>query len=72
LTTPNINGLKTRIALMFGNGTYFINPKDKEQAHIRFFSVKTIKELMELHGFKTISLTPAMRGTITYIGEKKE
>ncbi|MFH1545297.1 MAG: class I SAM-dependent methyltransferase [archaeon] len=82
LATPNVCGLKSRIKVLLGNGEQFINfSEGKLQPHIRFFTVKTLKEVLEKNEFKVIkvfgytsipfNLSNNLCGSITAIAEKR-
>lgn len=82
ITTLNVCGLRSRIKLLRGNGSHLIQFNESGlQAHIRFFTVKTLKEVIEVNGFKVIktagySSSPVKLpsnwcGSITVIAEKR-
>ena len=51
LTTPNVLGLRNRMHFLCGNGRLF-----KQIPHIRYFTPRTIKEVLEVNGFKDVKV----------------
>lgn len=56
ISTPNIASLGRRILLMFGlNPIIEISPNEMDSpGHIRYFTFKTLRWLLEKHGFKIL------------------
>ena len=54
ITTPNLAGFGSRIMLLIGKKPFMIeNSLDKNASgHIRYFTFKELKTLLEKHGFK--------------------
>lgn len=57
ISTPNIASLGRRIFLLFGvNPIIELSPNEPESSgHIRYFTFKTFKKILEKHGFKIIA-----------------
>jgi 2-polyprenyl-3-methyl-5-hydroxy-6-metoxy-1,4-benzoquinol methylase len=57
ISTPNIASLGRRIFLLFGaNPIIELSPNEPESSgHIRYFTFKTLKKILEKHGFKIIA-----------------
>jgi 2-polyprenyl-3-methyl-5-hydroxy-6-metoxy-1,4-benzoquinol methylase len=76
LTCPNVLGLKNRMKFLFGDSKYFFYG---HFAHIRFFGVNSLKQLLEENGFQVLKvfgysrlpLPVSLCGSLTFIAEKK-
>jgi methionine biosynthesis protein MetW len=55
VTVPNLYCLRNRLSVFLGKGAIFIEyPENK--IHIRFFSIKGMRALLEKNGFKTVKV----------------
>lgn len=57
ISTPNIASLGRRLFLFFGlNPIIEVSPNESESVgHIRYFTFKTLKDILEKHNFKIVS-----------------
>lgn len=57
ISTPNVASLGRRLFLLFGaNPIIELSPNEADSVgHIRYFTRKTLKKILEKHGFKIIS-----------------
>jgi 2-polyprenyl-3-methyl-5-hydroxy-6-metoxy-1,4-benzoquinol methylase len=57
LSTPNIATLGRRLMLLFGINPLIETSLDKTAGHIRYFTKKSLEDLLNKHGFKIIKFT---------------
>jgi 2-polyprenyl-3-methyl-5-hydroxy-6-metoxy-1,4-benzoquinol methylase len=57
LSTPNIATLGRRLMLLFGINPLIETSLDKASGHIRYFTQKSLEELLNKHNFKIINFT---------------
>jgi len=52
VTVPNVARLRTRLGLLFGKDPTPLEPPEKEDVHIREFTLQSISKLLNYHGFE--------------------
>lgn len=69
VSTPNLSSIGTRLGLLFGITPWMIENEigGKNAGHLRYFTFKTLRQIVEKHGFTqdatttdTLSLTPTL------------
>jgi SAM-dependent methyltransferase len=63
LSTPNLSYIFNRLSLLFGSGKGFFGDQGirypDQEIHIRFFTFRSLKNLLSKHGFKVVYETGA-------------